>query len=159
MASIRPPRTAAPALTVGRRDVLRFLLAAILACVGGQSLAHLSTLERSLHDSGLVGTTATWIAVAWSLGALAAAIALLMRASARPGAFAAVLLALAITIFAIVAWIRDTPVSCSCTTATLQRGTRHHAEAVVGDALLLALGGITFVTVGTRSGRSTRLGE
>jgi hypothetical protein len=90
---------------------------------------------------------------------MAAAIAPLMRASARPGAFASVLLALAITIFAIVAWIRDTPVPSSCTTATLPRGTRHHAEAVVGDTLLLALGGITFVTVGTRSRRSTRLGE
>ena len=153
MHSSRSRPSPSAATRVNRGDVVRFLLAAVLVWVGAQSLAHLATVERTVRDSGaLNGTAARWIAATWAVGALVTAAALLNRATARAGALATIVLASAALTLAVVAWVRGTPVACSCTTATLQHGARHHAEAVVGDTLLLVLGGITFVT--TRRGRA-----
>jgi hypothetical protein len=159
MVYIRRPQEPARSSTVGRGDALRWLLAAVLAWVGGQSLAHLSVMQSSLRDSGVPPTTADWLAVIWSVGALLAAVALVTPAYARGGAVAAVLLASALLVFGIVAWARGAPVPCSCATPSLQHGGRHHAEAVVGDALLVVLAVITSVTARARRARAKQPGS
>jgi hypothetical protein len=159
MVYIRPPQEPARSSTVGRGDALRWLLAAVLAWVGGQSLAHLSVMQSSLRDSGVPPTTADWLAVIWSVSALLAAVALVTPAYARAGAVAAVLLASALLVFGIVAWARGAPVPCSCATPSLQHGRRHHAEAVVGDALLVVLAVITSVTARARRARAKQPGS
>lgn len=151
MVWIRPREGKARADTITKGVALRLLLAAVFAWLGVQAITHITTVERGLRDAGLGRSLATAAALVWSIAALATAAALLVRSTARAAACTAIVLVTGVLIVSVLTWLRGTPVPCSCATPTLQRGARHHGEAVVGDVVLLALAVFTFVT--TRTGR------
>jgi hypothetical protein len=82
----------------------------------------------------------------WCIGALAAAVALANPRTARVGAWLALLVAGTATAVSVAAWMRGTPVMCTCIRPAARGATRDHVEALVSDVVLLALAVVAWRT-------------
>jgi hypothetical protein len=123
------------------------VLALAFAWAGATGAWRLSTFARTVADSGLVPDgAARAVALTWCVAALVAAVALASARTARVGAWLALAVAGAATAVSIAAWIRGTPVICTCIRPAARRATRDHIEALVGDLVLLALAGVAVRT-------------
>jgi hypothetical protein len=123
------------------------VLALVFAWAGAAGAWRLSTFARTVADSGLVPDgAARAMALTWCVAALVTAVALAGRRTARVGAWLALVVAGAATAVSVAAWIRGTPVMCTCIRPTARRATRDHVEAFVGDVVLLALAVVAFRT-------------
>jgi methylamine utilization protein MauE len=147
-----PPGTSSPpptAADVGRAT--RYVLALAFAWAGAAGAWRLSTFARTVADSGLVPDgAARAVALTWCIAALAAAVALASPRTARVGAWLALVVAGTATVVSVAAWIRGTPVMCTCIRPAARRSTRDHVEALVSDVVLLALALVAWRTTRRR---------
>ncbi len=117
---------------------LRALLGAVLVWAGATGLAHHGRWSRTWRAADL-GTLGTVLATALPVVALLAAVLLASRRSAFVGAVAGAAVACVALFTTVVTWTHGVPVACTCVDSAVRDGTRANVEAVIGDALLLAL--------------------
>jgi hypothetical protein len=123
------------------------VLALAFAWAGAAGAWELSTFARTVGESGLVPDgAARAVALTWCIAALAAAVALASPRTARVGAWLALVVAGTATAVSAAAWIRGTPVMCTCIRPAARRATRDHAEALLSDVVLLGLAAVAWRT-------------